>query len=362
MPTKRLECFYGDSGTGKSEAAAEVGEAVALETGKGIRALIGDGSKSTYEDRGLVEAGVAEVIDYTVFDYPQSTLQQLMEGWWLEEPDNPKKGLVKPDPNGTPVQKEMYRRLLNTGTYIIEGIAVMGLYYMGDAKGALAYRSGQGEKIGQDSPIRVGDGEYDKFGKFIPAFDGAVVAGANPPSHYQVAQRRLLTYIDRSKTLPMEFVIWTSHQRAVEEKLSKEIVVGPEAPGGALTAGLQRLFNNTLHFVHAAKRVKGVKDDFTGKQVDDLDLEYRIYTRDHYAVDGNVPYKFKAVTRALKAGKAVADEDGSITGMPQYLTGEPGQAIMQFYSILKQARAGRVEATKAKFAEAQARRSGKEAA
>jgi hypothetical protein len=35
---------------------------------------------------------------------------------------------------------------------------------------------------------------------------------------------------------------------------------------------------------------------------------------------------------------------------------------MQFYSILKQARAGRVEATKAKFAEAQARRSGKEAA
>lgn len=345
MAAKRVEAFYGDSGTGKSEAAARVIRLMAEATGKKARVLVGDGSRATYEYAGLIEAGIVDIMDYTARKWPLSTMQLLTEGYWPEDADDPASPLIAPS---TPA-KTTPNKLSEFGVYVIEGIAVGGLYIMGDQEGGLSYRSGKGEKIGQDSPIRVGDGQYVLDGTktvFKPAFAGAGEFGANPPSHYNVAQRRILTMVDRSKMLPMEFVIWTSHQRAVEDKLSKEVVVGPEAPGGALTTGLQRIFNNTLHFDNPQKRVKigDGKDDFTQKVVDDIASEFRIYTRDHYAATPNITYKFKAVTRG-----GVTEKE-----MPDYLTGGPGDAIEEFYMRLKKLGAGRAAELKAKFEAAQA--------
>lgn len=318
----RVEMYYGESGTGKSEAIAAVIKQVAIETGLRARVLVGDGSKATYIP--LIEAGIVDTLDYTTRDYPQSTMQRLAEGWWPADVEDPTSPLVKPDP----------QKMREFGVYAIEGLSVASNYVLGDNIGGLSYRSGMGEKIGQDSPIRVGDGKYDARGNFTPAFEGAGQFGANPPSHYQVAQRRMLTYVDRSKVLPVKFVIWTAHQRAVEDKISKEIIIGPEVAGAALTANLQRIFNNTLHFATAGKREKGVlKDDHTGRQVDDLDVEYRVYTRDHYSPDSNITYKFKAVTRGVPAGPG-RRKDGTYDGMPLYLTGEPGDAIREFYTII----------------------------
>lgn len=341
---KAVNMFYGESGTGKSDAIAAIARKFA-ERGKRTRLIIGDGSRATYDD--LIDAGLAEVIDYTIRDYPLSTMQLLTEGYWPADPEDPTSKLLPPTPQS----------MKDIGLVAVEGLSVGSNYVMGDNIGGLSWRSGKGEKIGQDSPIRVGDGTYVKQGHveiFKPAFEGAKEFGANPPSHYNVTQRRMLTYVDRSKVLPVDMVIWTAHQRAVEEKLSKEIIVGPEVAGAALTANLQRIFNHTLHFAVAGKRISGGKDEHTEKRVDELDLEYRIYTRDHFSPDGNVTYKFKAVTRAVPPGTGKKDKNGNYDGMPLYLVGEHvGDNILEFFEIVHQFVRRKAEATKAAFEKAQ---------
>jgi DNA polymerase III delta prime subunit len=339
---KRVECFYGQPATGKSEAALRVAKRVFEETGKKARVLIGDGSAATLLDSGLVDAGVAELCDYTIREWPSSTCQQLCEGYWPADPEDPKSPLLPPKPAD----------LAKIGTYIIEGISVMGNYIMGFQKGGFAFRSGRGEKIGQDSPLRIVDGEVDALGNLKAGTGPGLQFGGNPLSHYGFAQKILLGCIERSKILPVDFVIWTGHERSAEDKNSKEIIIGPEAAGSAMTGNLQRYFNNTWHFATAEKRVKGKKDEHSEKLVDDLDIEYRLYTRDHFSPQGNVSFKFKAVTRGVSAET-----------MPLFLTHDsPGDSVEEAYRIIKKARLERATALKADIAKAEAARSAQTAA
>jgi hypothetical protein len=97
------------------------------------------------------------------------------------------------------------------------------------------------------------------------------------------------------------YVIWTSHEYTNDpdkSQLQKELVVGPEVVGRSLTASFQRMFGNTLHFQTIAKRGRE-KDDFTGRDVVELDLDYRIWTRDHFSPDNNTTIRYKAITRGV---------------------------------------------------------------
>lgn len=332
---KRHELYYGQSGTGKSEAARRIIERVYAETGLGAVVSIGDGSAATYEDAGLVDAGIVTIQSWEGKDWPITTLNQLAQGYKFQDPDNPQSPLIPRTPE----------EMAKIGVWVFEGVSVAGLYIMGDTKGGLAYRGGQGEKIGQDSPVRIVDAEVDKLGNPVKGTGPGNIYGGNPLSHFQHAQKRLLGVIERTKTLPGHFVIWTGHERSSEDKVSKEQVIGVEAAGGALTAALQRYFGNTLHFVTAEKRAK-VKDEFTGRVADDLDVEYRVYTRDH--ISPTTLAKYKAVTR----GGLTQEE------MPLYLTSDiPGEAIEEFYRILKTAavnRKAKLEALRPKEEEAAA--------
>lgn len=163
--------FYGQSGTGKSEALKRIARLLAEATGLRARILVGDGSGQTYDD--LVEAGIADVLDYTMRRNPLSTAQLLAEGHWPEDINDPESPLIPP----STAARTTPNVLSEFGFYGIEGAAVMGInYIMGEQVGGLAYRAAKGEKIGMDSPIRVGDGEYKTVnGKlvFTPAFEGA---------------------------------------------------------------------------------------------------------------------------------------------------------------------------------------------
>jgi hypothetical protein len=55
---KRIECYYGQSGTGKSEALASIIEQIYVQDGLKSRVIVGDGSKATYMDRGFIDAGL----------------------------------------------------------------------------------------------------------------------------------------------------------------------------------------------------------------------------------------------------------------------------------------------------------------
>jgi len=152
------------------------------------------------------------------------------------------------------------------------------------------------------------------------------------------AQRRLANFIETSKVLP-GWVIWTTHERSAEDKLTNVKVIGPEVIGGAMTPNLSRVFNNTLHFTTAEKKAK-VKDEHTGAAVDELDVEYRIYTRDHFRPEGNTYVKYRAVTRHPDpTGKKFPLPDGKpAPALELYCVADvPGQSIIDIYESISAA-------------------------
>ncbi len=324
-----FDLLYGGPGTAKSESAARLIEHVYKTTGKTARVVVGDGSALTYEH--LSDAKIAGICDFSSRPWPQDTLQKLSSGWW----PNPATGeLVPPGfkllasewPDGYIWEND----LSSIGVYVFEGMSVAGDYIMGHVQGGLAERAGRGEKIGQDSPIRIIEGVIDsKTGK-LESGPGTAFGG-NPPSHYSVAQKTIIDCLQRSKGLDVDYVLWTAHEadNNAEKDINKESLVGPQVVGKALTGTIQRSFNNTLHFVVTGKKVKAT-DKLTSKAVDELQNEYRIYTTDHYSANGTTTVKFKACTR------------GGDSSVPLYVVAkEPGDGLLTYYQMLSNMRKAR---------------------
>lgn len=326
----RVDAFYGQSGTGKSEAIAAIIEHIFATSGKTARVRVGDGSMATYVDRGLVDAGVVEILDFSMREWPLTTFKLLSEGYWPADVNDPKSPLLPPTAD----------YVSKIGVDVFEGLSVGAQYLMGNVKGGLSEAASRGIKIGQDSPIRFKDVLYDAQGKEIPKSGPGTEFGGNPVAHFGVAQRHLLSNVERSKGLP-GWVIWTAHERSTEDKISKEKLVGPEAAGEAMTANLPRVFNNTLHFTTAARKKDKKKDEHTEALVTELDTEYRLYTRDHFHPDGNTFVKYKAVVRGVSAHD----------GLKEYYTSDiPGQAALDLYQFIadkKRARAAAIKAAQA---------------
>lgn len=321
---KWIDCYYGQSGTGKSESIAALIKRLYKETGKKARVLIGDGSGATYA--ALVGAGIVEMADYTIRDWPLSTLDLFCQGFWPADPEDPKSKML-------PITPEKFSSI---GLYAVEGLSVGAGYIMGDKKGGLAERSARGEKIGQDSPIQIIDQERNASGQLIAGSGPGLSFGGNPLAHFGVAQKRMLGFVEKSKALPGSWVIWTAHERSAEDKVSNQKLIGPEVAGGALTANLSRYFNNTLHFGTAEKTAKA-QDAHTGKQVDIIDAEYRIYTRDHFRPEGNNFIKYKSVCRTPDP-----------KSMPLFFESDtPGVSIIEFYENIARAREKDLESLKA---------------
>ena len=335
---KRIECYYGQSGTGKSEALAAVIRQIYEADGLTSRVILGDGSKATYIDNGLLDAGVVELCDFSIRPWPLTVMAKLCEGYWPADVEDPNSPLVPPTP-------EVLRKL---GVFGVEGLSVGAQYIMGDIQGGLAEQSGRGIKIGQDSPVFSKDILLDSKGLQVKGSGPKVLDekgkeiaevfsyGGNPVAHYGYAQRRLLANVERSKAFP-NMVVWTAHERSTQDKVSGEKLVGPEAAGEAITANLPRVFNNTLHFVTASRKKDKKKDDHTEAMVAELDVEYRVYTRDHFHPDGQMFVKYKAVTRGASEKE----------GMPAYLTSDtPGRSVLEFYQKLADLRKSRAESIK----------------
>lgn len=325
----RIDLFYGPSGSGKSTGIVAIIKAAFKENGKPWRILVGDGSAATYADAGLIDAGVVELADYSVRDWPLTTFKALCQGSWPREVEDPASPLAPM----TPADFKKY------GGYAIEGLAVAGQYIMGDhVKGGLAYQSARGVKIGQDSPMKLVDSDYnEKTGLPIGGTGTGEVFGGNPVAHYGFGQRQLMSAFERSKKLP-GWVIWTTHERSAEDKLSKNIIIGPEGLGEALTTNLSRHFGNTLHFTTAAKVEKQL-DAHTAKQIGVLDSEYRIYTRDHFHPEGTTMVKYRAVTRFPQGADATKLK-------LYYESDQPGVAVLDLYRTIADAKREAIEQLK----------------
>lgn len=288
LPKRIFDLYYGQPASGKSRAAAHVIRAVHEQTGKKGRVLVGDGSTSTYDE--LVDAGVVELCEFAHRPWPFDTTKRLMEGWFPADPADPFAPLVEPSKQPT---------FNDIGIYVIEGVSMLGEYIMGSVKGGLAEQSGRGVQIGQDTPYRIEQGEKDGTGKFTSG--PGTTFGGNPVAHYNVGQRNITSFVQISKGLAT-YVIWTGHETVNDpekDQLTKEMIAGPEVVGKKLTDKFQRLYNNTIHFQSVAKRTK-TKDVHLARDMNDLDIDYRLWTRDHFSPDQNTMIRYKAVTRGVE--------------------------------------------------------------
>lgn len=313
----RHECFWGESGSGKTTAILELLlEYFKTNPNKKARVYVGDGSKSSYLDTGLVESGHIQLCDYSIRDWPISNMQDICRGQFPKDPSDPTSPML-------PFTPADYQ---NINFWVFEGLSTASQYVMGYKKGGLAEQSGRGVKIGQDSPFQIIESDTDANGRYIDKTGTGRKFGGNPQSHYAFAQRQVLSWLELTKLLP-GWVIWTAHERQGDDTAGEKIVA-PEAAGKALSAGLPKYFGNTLHFTTALGTKKAV-DATTSKNVNNANIDYRLYTRDHFDPDGITPLRYRAVNRCAVPSL-----------LPDFLSGKnPGDNVKQFYKTLKEAAA-----------------------
>lgn len=362
----RVIIAYGESGVGKSQAFIELFKWLRKQWAqKGqdfiARVYVGDGSKATYLDSGLVETGLIELVDYNSYPWPLDVTNQIAAGWF---PKDGVEGAELVPPFDLKTRKPLQQNFDRVRLWGYEGLAVMGNYIMGGyVLGGLAEQAARGVKIGPDAATRVTSVEYewdDSLGAVdttrpIKGSGSGKNYGTNGTAHYMLGQTHLDGVIQRAKALP-GWVYLTTHERAAQDKsgmrkeggLSKDAVtigaggtiVGPEIIGGALTPTISKTVNETLHFVRATKVVKNTTiDTATNKPTQNVETSYRIYTRDHYDPDGDTPLRFKAVTRTprpdlVKDFYTSADYVKNHPGTPE----RPGQGIVAFYEDLTKAK------------------------
>lgn len=314
-----MELYYGEPGSAKTRSIIElIKSELALQPGKKVRVYIGDGSKVLYElamSTGLIPKDSLIIADFLIRPFPFTTCQQICEGFWPEDVNNPMSKMRKLTP----------QEVAETIMWVFEGASVMGNYMLGDAQGGLAQRAADGEVLGQEANIKFTDSPDYKF-------------GGNAGAHYNIAQRHLLQNIIRTKAFPGRFVIWSAHERIDDGERGGAFVkggpdtkirisdksIGAELVGKALTASISREYGNTLHFTQATKKVADGTDPISGKTLYKDKAEYRVYTRDHYDPDGIVTLKYRAVNRAINPNHV----------QDYYVSDKPGAGLLQFYADL----------------------------
>lgn len=325
-----IDLFYGPWGTGKTEAIIARMKKAWEEKGQKSRAIVGDASAGPYISSGLVGAGVLEVVDYSARDWPSSTLEALLTGSWPADVTDPTSPLLEP------THKDNLAKSTNLGVFGAEGIGVMCNYLASNRKGGYAYRAARGEKMGQDAPFKIVDAELNNLGQPIKDSGPGGRFGAIAQAHYGFAQTTMMDLIPRSRSLQVGHLIWTSHERVAENKKSGEKLIGPEVFGEALTPTIGKMFNHVWHFQTATKRIKGQKDTHTEKIVDDLDVDYRVWTRPHVSPDVATSLIYMAVTRGVSASE-----------FPHYHeAATPGDSVNYLYGLIEERQRSREEALK----------------
>jgi hypothetical protein len=118
------------------------------------------------------------------------------------------------------------------GLWVFEGITSIGTAMMQD----LARQAANGKNIGGGLAIKV---EAD-------VEDQRITVGSNNQAHYGIVQNRLTDLVWRSFARPGT-VVWTALDRRGVDPETGTQVVGPEAPGKALTSVIPGWFNLVFH-------------------------------------------------------------------------------------------------------------------
>lgn len=274
---KPVELVYGKSGSGKTTWWLRLAIHFWKTEQKKTRCYHGMGGEETIYaaiDQGEIPEEAIQWFDYTERPFPIETAHACCQGLWPADPSDPTSIMQFAVPK-------------DVGLFVFEGLTAMANYIMGMKEGGLAEQAGRGVKLGQDSPFQIKQ--------------GTKTYGGNPPSHFGIAQRTILDFIEETRRLP-GWVVWTAHERDAEDKETQEKLVGPDVAGKALTSKIGGSFGNTVHLDSASKRAK-VTDPLSGKPVDQIITERRAYFNEHFDPDGLTLKKYFANNRAFNADR-----------------------------------------------------------
>jgi hypothetical protein len=102
----------------------------------------------------------------------------------------------------------------------------------------LALQASRGKNIGGGLAIKVEN--------YIEAADETITVGSNNQAHYGIVQNRLTDLVWRSFNRPGT-VVWTALDNRGTDPETGAAIVGPLAPGKALTSTIPSWFNLVVH-------------------------------------------------------------------------------------------------------------------
>lgn len=239
-------CLYGDSGTFKTTQVGFLSKMIYEKYGKVTRLVSADGGGyrplEPYIQAGLIEA--YSVIDEDKIIY---ILHQLTQGYWPME--------LK---NGKRVGSKFTRNLDNVGMYAFEGLTTISERIIDHLAGKKlgmnpAYSmklTSSGETI---STSDKGDFKDQKFLSEDKLVDdkgnalGDVISGAYSQDHYGYVQKTVVEKVLMSWNLPVELVLWTSHEAKGEDENTRASIYGPALVGKKGTPKIPRNVGMLIH-------------------------------------------------------------------------------------------------------------------
>jgi hypothetical protein len=317
-----IDAGYGDTNSGKTKAIERLAGHIFETTGKKTRVYIGDGGAETYNDRGLVDDGVIQMMDFSFRNYPMTVLKLMTDFWFLSDPADPNSKLVAPD---------LAKFYAETGLVVFEGGTVIGNWLLSDIPGGLAWHAATETGFGG---VKDEDGELSYEDNVEGVGKDYKLQGINSGKHFYKAQRDVLRAIRTSKKFP-GLVWWTFHPTEAADKtaggetgqygkITGKKIIGPDAGGKALASTLAKEFGSLLHFDQAITQAKKL-DEATHKQVAVINRDFRLYTRRHFDPNQDVNIEYVAGTR--------------MAGVKDYYSSEtPGDSLLQFYTHVSQLR------------------------
>ena len=314
---RRVDLIYGPSGAGKTTFLLDLAMYIFQTTGKTTVWNLADGGGETIYNSGFAgPGGFIKVHPFHLRRFPLETCQLLCDGYIPRDWEDPASPLVKPTAE----------EASQIGLWNFEGLTFMSDYMMGDKEGGMAWRQAKGQGFNKDQGFQLKD--------------GTLAFGANGRSDFGFVQRRILDLVDRAHALP-GMVMFSAHERRIEDEENRETFFGPDVCGKALTPRIGGSFGNMLH-LQKVPLIKKVTDPTTKKVIDAITLERRLYTRDHVDPEAKTFVKFFANTRLPRL---VAEHQPDF--MPEYLT--PSDPVA-YYRLLQDAEALNIDLTKRRYA------------
>jgi hypothetical protein len=208
--------LYSDSHEGKTTQLYHLAKYLWETHQQKTRIITADlGGYEVFNDSQLVAKGIVDIADLTSSGITYAHLMKLLSlGYWFV--------------NGKIQETEKYRNFDNVGAYFFEGVTSLSERY-------LDYIRNEAQSPGFKASWSFKDGDSEIKGL--------------QEGHYGIVQQELYKWIRNTKSLPVKYVVWTSHQQETKVK-GKGTMILPKAAGDAINFRIPSWFSYVFHMDH----------------------------------------------------------------------------------------------------------------